>query len=218
MAQLDIERKPQGSMWWLWLLGALIVVLALWWFVGGGRRETVGAISADSAAAVARTPDSLGAAGAAPPAASVLGSTAAVNAFVAFANETRDDVKAIDNAGIASGLRDLAAAGEELAAAAPGRPAVKGRADSLRSFADEIQRDSTSSRHADVARRAFIVGSNMLRELQPADRATTAELDEVRRTAEAIVPATPLLDQRQAVQSYWNAVASAITSDGGNGS
>ncbi|MHB1225531.1 MAG: hypothetical protein ACYC2G_16005 [Gemmatimonadaceae bacterium] len=218
MAQLDIERKPGSSMWWLWLLIALIVVLALWWFVWGGQRDTVGAITADSAAAVAQATDSPGADSVAPPAASAIGSTAAVNTFVTFANETRDDAAGIDHAGIATGLRDLAAAGEELAMSAPGTPAVTARADSLRSFADQLQRDSTSSRHADVARRAFIVGASMLRELQPADRATTAELDEVQRTAEAIVPATPLLDQRPAVQNYWNAVASAITTDGGTGS
>lgn len=221
MAQLDIERKSHNSMWWLWLLIALVIILAIWWFVWGSPGDRVAATATDSAAVTAQATDTFLAERAAPPAASVIGSAGAVTALVDFASRSRADSMSIDHIQTATGLRDLAAAGEALASsaadtAAAGATPVAARADSLRSYADQLQQNAESARHADLARRGFIVGANMLRDLQAADNATADELDEVRRTAEAIRPATPLLEQRTAVQRYWNAVASAITDEGGN--
>lgn len=222
MAQLDIERKPHGSMGWLWLLIALIIIVAVWWFVWGAHGARVATTRADSTAAmVARTPrarDTSAMANAAPPAASVVGATSAVNAFVTFVSDNRSDSMATDHSHTAAGLRNLAAAGEALAGSATGMPAVTARADSLRHYADQLQQASTSSRHSELARQAFMVGATMLRELGPAHNVGKSALDDLQRAAEAVSPRTPLLEQRSAVQHYWDTAASVVTTEGGKGS
>lgn len=217
MAQLDIERKPGTSMGWLWLLIALLVILAIWWFVWGARGERgVAAVSpADSAAAVARARDTTAMRGAAaPPAAAVMGTAGAVNSFVSFVSDSRSDTMAVTHAHTATGLRDLAAAGEALALSLAGAPSVTARADSLRTMAGQLESDSTQA--AGIVRRAFVVGANMLHQLRPADSMAVAGKDNLMRAAEAIAPGTPLLRQRQAVQHYWDVAAAEMTRMGGN--
>lgn len=217
MAQLDIERKSHNSMWWLWLLIALVIVLAVWWFVWGAGGDRVAATAADSTATVASGPDTSGL-DAAPPAASVIGSTAAASSFLTFASDSRADSMSIDHVHTATGLRDLAAAGEELALSKVASPAVDARADSLRSYADQLEQEPVSARHAEIARRAFLVGASMLHELRPPADSSATAADDVQRAAEAIEPTTPLLEQRSAVQHFWDAAASAVTNEGGTGS
>ncbi len=213
MAQLDVERKSHNSMWWLWSLIALLIVLTIWWFIWGpggggvdvrtpGERAMMGIeLPVDSAV---------------PPASSVVAGSDAVSAFESFVNDSRADSMSIDHEHTATGLRDLAAVGESLAMSSAGSASVTTRADSLRAFADQLQKEPASTRHADITRRAFLVGAGMLSEARPA--ADSSDISAMRKAAESIVPATPLLEQRSAVQRYWDAAAVAVTNRGGRGS
>ncbi len=208
MAQLDVERKSHNSMWWLWLLIALVIILTIWWFIWGPGGGVV--ITDPNEGPQINLPiDSV-----VPPASSAIGSGGAVVAFRNFASDSRADSMSIDHQSTATGLRDLAAAGDALAISSANEAAVVTRADSLRVFADQLQQEPASTRHADIARRAFLVGTNMLREVLPA--ADSSGLAEMRNAAESIVPATPLLEQRTAVQKYWDSAATVVTNRGGS--
>lgn len=204
VAEIDIERKQGHGALWIWLIVAILVIAAIWWLFWGssGRGMMAASGTVDSAGQMAAAP------AAAP--APMIAAPAAVNEFMAFVDSSHAGSMDLDHVNTATGLRDLAAAGEALAARFSSPPSVAARADSLRSAADELQRDPESLRHAGITHRAFLVGASMLHDLESASNAGPGATDGVREAADGVNTDTPLLDQRAAVQRYWDAAAAAV--------
>jgi hypothetical protein len=156
VAEIKIQEKKRNLL--PLILGALALLLLLGYCL---TRDRGGAV-ADTTAATA-APDTVRAAGDAGTtgAAAAIGGGAAVADFVAFAGarDTAQETEA-NHQYTAGGVRRLAAALDELAAAGAGGSAaaavdIRAYADSMRRSVDRLQQSAADDRHADDAKAAF---------------------------------------------------------------
>ena len=84
--------------------------------------------------------------------------------------------------------------------------------------AELLRQDARSTEHARQARVAFDGLAGMLGTLAQQRPATASGVEAVRRAAEAVQPERRLLDQRAAVQSFFERAAAALrAAPGGQG-
>ena len=126
-------------------------------------------------------------------------------AFAAFASGESPDPLPLDHGYTARGLRLLA---DALAALQPGLPAEA--AARLRHAADDISANPRSSRHADIARDAFLAASESIGEMNGGAR------DGLEAAARRIDPARPLREQRDRVDRFFDLSASAMDAQHGS--
>lgn len=209
MAELHIEREHRTI--WPWILAAiLLLLLAAWFFVWRGADTGAVAVGdstatefvAEGAATAPLVGDAAGA-----------GLSAESRAFVTYVEERRARSAADQtHEYTADGLRRL---GDALGAIAAGDPAIAGdlqpRLDSLRVRADRMQREPTSTAHAEQARQAFLAAAIAMQTLQErAFPSAVSEVAEVRRAASAVVGDRLLLDQTADVQRFFDSAAAAL--------
>jgi hypothetical protein len=219
VAEIPIQHK-EGHSIWPWILG-LIVLLLIIWFIFGNRGGTTVASTADTTAstaagAVAAPGDTvpaypgaaagaagMSAAGGAPTA--TAGAPPAVADFdnwIATADSSRDE--ATQHAYTAGGLNRLAAALASLGASGPQLDSVRAKASTLASSS------STSAKHADEARSAFLAAAAVFDSLATSHPGLDAT--KVRSAAMAMKPGAHLLDQKDHVQAFFEAARDALRS------
>jgi hypothetical protein len=223
VAEIPIQHK-EGHSIWPWILG-LIVLLLVIWFIFGNRGGTTVASTAETTAstaagAVAAPGDTVpgaytgaatGAAGAAGMSAAGGAATATAGAppavadfdnWIATADSSRDE--ATQHAYTAGGLNRLAAALASLGASGPQLDSVRAKASTLASSS------STSAKHADEARSAFLAAAAVFDSLATSHPGLDAT--KVRSAAMAMKPGAHLLDQKDHVQAFFEAARDALRS------
>jgi hypothetical protein len=124
--------------------------------------------------------------------------SSAASAFVAFTQAAPPDELPLDHGYTAEGLRRLAAA-----VAVAGESALwRDRAKRLEAAAAQIEKDSASLQHADVAREAFL------------DAADWLDAEHARAAASALSAGEPLRSQGEQVNRFFRAAAASMEESG----
>lgn len=202
MAELNIERKERSV--WPWVLGGLLLLALLIWFLFGRSDDreavTAGPVAGDTVVTA--------------PAAAAGGEElpAAVSEFVRFSETPVTGTATQAHDYTADGLRKLA---DALGAVSQGVTVsgvdVEERLGAIRTHADAMQRDPTSTQHALQTREAFLIASGLMQQFQEARfTGLTAQVGEVNDAASAVQSDRPLLDQMTEVQRFFERAAHAV--------
>jgi hypothetical protein len=127
--------------------------------------------------------------------------SAALQAFLGFAAGDAPPELPLDHRYSADGLRKLAAAFAAEGANALGRD----RASRLRAAADELEADPLSSRHADVARAAFVQAAEWITDLRAG-----ADAAALMASAQGVAAERPLRSQGASVDAFFDAAAATL--------
>ena len=213
MAEIKIQEKRRNLL--PLILGALALLLLLGYCLTRDR----GGATADTTA-TAGVPDTMRAAGetGAGGAAAAVGG-AAVADFVAYASarDTAQETEA-NHQYTAGGVRRLAAALDELAAAGAGGSAatavdIRAYADSMRRSVDRLQRSAADDRHADDAKAAFSAAVSAMTAIDKA-RGRTRDVAPMRAIYGELKSTQPLLPQLGTVQRFFEAARDGLQAMG----
>lgn len=198
MADIHLEKKDH-SPWPVVLTFAVLLALLSWWVVKDRDQRRIVPPPADTGAlsmvSTGETDNEL----------------PTVVVFLRWSDErTTPSAMHPDHSHVATGIRNLVAALEALAARAPDVD-IEHETAIIRGQADTLRANVASSRHADVTRKAFLSLSGLMAAMQQ-ELATELrdEIAEVRRAAEAVRPDAPLLDQRGRVQDFFDRSANVV--------
>lgn len=202
MAEIKIERKERSP--WPWVIGALALAALVVLLIGvlgdddDGELQRAGL---DTAAPVVET-GAVGVGAAIPEVEQFQQWVAGMNPAEVGRNHeyTASGIMALTEAFAAVAQRDTV-----------GGQAVNPALEQARAAANEIQTDPTAASHADRVQNAFSTLTDLGAALQQA-RFPAAEtaVNDMRNSANAVNPATPLLEQTDAVQQFFRAAADAL--------
>jgi hypothetical protein len=204
MAQIGIQEKKANI--WPWVLLALLAAVLLWWFMS--RRGTdldVGDRRVDTTSVAAARPD------AAPGAAT----SAGVTGFLAHVERTGDGSMALDHSYTAGGLRQLAAALEDINgrgadAVAGGSGDLAPQLQLLRQHADSLEQNARSEQHARHAREGMMAGARAMQMVQGRAPAAEEHVSAATRSAQEVRAGSALQQQREAVKQYFDHAGAAV--------
>jgi hypothetical protein len=196
----DIFLEPRRrSPWPVVIAFAVLLALLIWAVMKGGGDRVAGTDSADTSALMLSTGETD----------TELPSAVAV--FLRWSDARRmPNAMNPDHSHTATGIRNLAAALEALAA----REAdidIENEVAIVRRQADSLWASVASTRHADFTRGAFVTLSGLMGALQ--DRLAPELRDEVanvQSAARSIRADEPLLDQRDRVQEFFERSATVV--------
>lgn len=197
MAEIHIEKKNRSALPAL-IAGLVLLGLIAWWFFNGRGAAVVATDRADTGAVLMSTGET------------DTELSTAVAVFLRWSDERRTPgAMNPDHSHAATGIRNLAAALEGLAARAG--VDVAGEANTIRGQADILWADAASTRHADVTRKTFVSLSGLMGAVQQRlAPALEDEVAEVKRAAESIRADEPLLNQRDRVQAFFERSATVV--------
>ncbi|CAN5918726.1 hypothetical protein BH24BAC1_BH24BAC1_19590 [soil metagenome] len=195
MAEIEIQRKKTPI--WPWILGALVVVALLWFLVNRtGQPSPDQATTATTNAPRVTAP-------ATDPTAPLLPE---VQQFVTFVrdNEPSEDM-GLQHEYTSNGIRNLADALNAIAQRTDNHnDRIDTKHQELHQMADQIQKNPTSTQHANVIRDAFTTSADMMERVQ---RNLYPHLEnqvaEVRQAAQSINPQDLTLDQKNEVKRFF---------------
>lgn len=199
MAEIRIEKKSTSM--WTWLIPLLLVAAALWWYFGRGPgdRDVTAAqtdtrtdsAAAYSASATAQHDSSDG---------TVPGFTAFVSNNGASRNENQQ------HAFTAEGIRRLS---KVLDGAMPGNSTTTSTA-TMRAQANALENSAAeSSRHADMARTAFVAAAEAFGSL-PEERMSRDAANRVREAANGMMADQTLLAQKDKIDAFFVVASRAL--------
>ena len=198
MTNDDRPTHPPADRHPVWPWAALLVVLAFlaWWVLRAVNQQRApvaqaNAVVADSGSVVGPDP---------------------VDAYLVFIGDARAATRmAPDHEFVVEAIDKLAAALEALAA--PTVTGVQRDLGALREQARALQRNASSTAHADSVRAAFVRLASLMSAVQAQQFPSHAEsVERARQAAERLDPGRPLLEQREAVQRFLDRSADAIRS------
>ena len=194
MANIDIQPRQRTT--WPWILAAVGVLALLLWWIFGMRNSDPNPVVAEADSVITD--------------AGSVGLPTAVDAYVRFVDSTRaGTAMGVDHEFTATGIRNLAAALE--AVAQRGGADVQRELTTLRQQADTLQRDPRSTEHAGHTRTAFVTLAGVMAAIQQARFPDMeADIGNVKAAAERLDASRPLLQQREAVQSFFDRTATAV--------
>lgn len=203
MAELHVQRKERSL--WPWILAALILLGAIAWMLWG-RGDDFGVAATDTtdSTLVAVDPnievrDS---------AAGIVAGTA-VTEYLQFVDGRSSRVASQAHEYTSNGLRQLAAALDEIAAGdSIGGVALQPRLREIRERADAMQQNPNSNEHALQAREAFVLASSLIAQMQGSGAAGNTEA--LQQAATAIEPSRPLLDQGNQIEQFFEQAGEAV--------
>jgi hypothetical protein len=199
VADIHLEKRER-SPWPVVLAVAVLLALLIWWLLKDRDERTIVSAPADTGTLATVSTGETG---------NELPTAVAV--FLRWSDERRaPSAMNPDHSHVATGIRNLAAALEALAARAPGID-IEHEMAIIRRQADTLRANVASSRHADVTRKAFLSLSGLMAAMRQELAAELRdEIAEVRRSAEAVRPEAPLLDQREHVQDFFDRSANVV--------
>ena len=206
MAEIHVQRKERKL--WPWALGVVAVLLLLFVIVDRGDREefAMGDVATDSL-----VPDR-----AAPDAAPL--TWIETQRFIVYARDTQPNFGDMNAAHsyTRNGLRYLAAALEEITRNSRGTtPNVAPRIAALREGAETLREGAAAPGHADVVATVFKQAANAIADVQRAGFPDASdEADAVREAANRVNAGRPLLEQRDAVKSFFDSAVVAVRAMG----
>ncbi len=205
MAELHVQRK-EGSMW-PWLIAALLVVALLAWFFWGredDRDLTAADGSTDAVVAIETNEEMTGFAS------ETIAGTA-VAEFLQFGDGSASGTMSVDHNYTADGLRQLAAALDEIAGdKSVGGVALQPRIQEIRDRANALQNTASSNEHALQTREAFVLASTVLMRMDSDKGGADSDLSGLQNTAMEIKPTVPLLEQGDAVKNFFAQAKQAV--------
>jgi hypothetical protein len=210
MAQRHIERNERSS--WQYVIAGLLTVGLVALIFSQPERDTVGGVAVDSAAGTVI--DSAASAAASARARDV--ASRAVNDYLTFVDRNRArDVPDSTHAYTASGIRLVTDALSALAARdMVGGGSIGSQVVWLRARADTLYHDWRSrdqAEHARHARDAFLAVAALVQSLHERHFADIAnEAIQVTDAARSVRPDVSLLEQRAAVQQFFDRAADAV--------
>ncbi|MBA2632923.1 MAG: hypothetical protein H0U86_08005 [Chloroflexi bacterium] len=200
MAEIRVEKKTGPGPWPV-IIGIVVLAALAWLLFGAGGDEDdfadeSGVMSDTMAGGVDPGP--------------VMGADevdGAVEGYLVFVRETGATEAAGETHDYASeGLQKLA---DAIASVAEGDAAddtaVNERLDNVRDMADQLSAEADAAQHAGLARQSFLAATEAMAALDPA-----GDVASLRQAAEAIQPEVQLLDQTQAVQSFFEQAGEAL--------
>jgi hypothetical protein len=201
MADINIERKSPTSWIW-WVLGLVILGLLLFWLLTPGTRDQVGLVDDDpTMMPVTEQPATAAPAGAA----------MAVQEYRQRCASEQPGEMGLPHEHTAQCLRTLADA-----IATSVRQQAQAQADphlqSARQAADQLEASPPDAmNHVQMTRDGF---ESIVAAFQEIDRemqmGLQPQLQQLNQTVAGLQPATPMLEQRQQVQSFFNAAANVL--------
>ncbi len=199
MAEIRIEKKPSNV--WAWMIPLLLLLATLWWYFGRGPRTP----DLTSAQADTRTDSAAAYSSASPGRDETSASTVAD--FVTFVSDNGasrgDDQQHVYTA---EGIRRLS---KVLDGVMPGNTTTTSTA-TMRAQANALENSAVgSSRHADMARTAFLAAAAAFDSL-PAGRLSPDAATRVREAAVAMRSDSELLAQRERVNAFFGAASRAV--------
>ena len=197
MAEIHIEKKDRSPLPVI-IAGLVLLALIAWWFFNGRGVAGVATDTADTGAVLMSTGDT------------DTELPTAVAVFLRWSDE-RITPSAMnpDHSHTATGIRNLAAALEGLAARAG--VDIAAETNVIRGQADTLWANAASTRHADVTRKTFVSLSGLMGAVQQRlEPALEDEVAEVKRAAESISADEALLDQRDRVQAFFERSATVV--------
>ncbi|HEV2132500.1 MAG TPA: hypothetical protein VGR27_15405 [Longimicrobiaceae bacterium] len=211
MADINVERK--GPSIWPWIIGLIVLALLIWALaemLGGDRVDTAAVVDdtvLGTTEVAPTTPTTDVTAAAAP---------AAVQEFVQWVDrrDPQTDM-GLQHEYTSNGLRQLADALESLAQRHGDRPAVQQSIQTMRQQADRLeQSDAASTQHANMTRDAFTSAADAMntlhQEYHPQASDVDSQVNQVRQAAQAIDTGTPLLQQQERVQTFFDRSRDAV--------
>lgn len=217
MADINVERK--GPSIWPWIIGLIVLALLIWALaemLGGDRADTAAVVDDTVPRTTEVAPTTTTDPAAAGTAAGAAAMPAAVQEFERWVD--RRDSQAdmgLQHQYTTNGLRQLADALESLAQRHGDRPAVQQSIQNMRQQADRLQQsDAASTQHANMTRDAFTSAADamdtMHREYHPQATDVEGPVSQVRQAAQGIETGTPLLQQQERVQTFFDRSRDAV--------
>ena len=197
MAEIHIEKKNRSPLPVL-IAAAVLLGLVIWWALNGRGAAGIATDAADTGAVLMSTGDTD----------TELPTGVAV--FLRWSDERiTPSARNPDHSHTATGIRNLAAALEGLAARAG--VDIAAEANVIRGQADTLWANVASTRHADFTRKAFLSLSGLMGAVQQRlAPALQDEVVEVKRAAESIRADEALLSQRDRVQEFFERSATVV--------
>lgn len=212
MADIDLERKRKRS-WWPWVLALLVAILAIWAVAEVLEDDEVPMASDEIVAPAPLGPQSGPAAEMGP---AGEGAAGAVTDFRQRCVQATDDQDmSRQHQWTVSCLESMAAALEAtIQADTVGSIALQERLETLRQRANDVRRsDASATTHAATVSAAFDAGADLIETYQEERGATGAEYaQDVQEAADRLSAEGQLLEQREAVQSFFESVGNALQS------
>lgn len=203
MAEIKIERKERSP--WPWVIGALALAALVVLLIGvlGDDDDELQRAELDTAAPVVETGAvAVGAAVAIPEVEQFTQWVAGMNPAEFGRNHeyTASGIMALTEAFAAVAERDTV-----------GGQAVDPALERARAVANDIQTDPTAASHADRVQNGFSTLTDLAAALQQTRfPGAEAAVNDMRNAAGTVNPATPLLEQTDAVQQFFRAAAEAL--------
>lgn len=191
MAEINIEKK--GSPVWPWILGLALLLVVGWMAFSAldDDEPVVEQVAMQEGGAV-------GTAGGEAP--------AAIQEYVAFANEPAQTSPGPDHEYTAEGIRRLSAALGALVEQRPGDTEMRTRFDRFRQSADRLQQDPQSGAHAGTVRDVFTSAVDVFESA----RIEAGDVSRLRQLATSISADQPLLEQTDTVRQFFSQTAAAV--------
>lgn len=203
MAEINLERQrsPTGA---AAVVALIVLVLAVWWMMRSDAPGDVLTAGYDS---------SVGETASATAGGTIVGDElpSSVETYLAWSDETRaDSAMRLDHQYTVTGIRNLAAALEAIATPEQGAN-VADELRTLRSRADTLQQNPTSTQHADRARALFRSLAGLISATQQ-ERfpELAADVQAVERAAESVRADRLLLNQPAEVSDFFSRAAIAV--------
>jgi hypothetical protein len=206
MADIDVERK--GAPIWPWILGLLALALLAWLLFSMLDDDD----ELDTAAVVTDTiADTMGVMPAAPVAGGPAAGGEVLDSFQQQCTGAQGEMAA-DHAFVARCLRQLA----DVADTVLTRPQAagveaRGELEEVRRRAAELEESpADAGDHATVVSGAFTSAAALIERMQQGMGGAAADGERLRAEATAVQPGTPLLEQREAVHTFFRSAAQAL--------
>ena len=212
MADIDLERKSNRT-WWPWVLALLVAILAIWAVAEVLEDDEVPMASDEIVAPAPLGPEAgpaaeMGTAGE--------GADAAIAQFRQRCVTTTDDQDmSRQHQWTVSCIESMATAMEAtIQADTVGSIVLQERLETLRQRASDVQRsDASATTHAATVSAAFDAGADLVETFQEERGATGADYaGDVREAADQLAGEGQLLEQREAVHSFFESVGNALQS------
>ena len=212
MADIDLERKRNRS-WWPWVLALLVAILAIWAVAEVLEDDEVPMASDEVVAPAPLGPESGPAAEMGP---AGEGAGAAIAQFRQRCVETTDDQDmSRQHQWTVSCIESMGTAIEStIQADTIGSIVLQDRLETLRQRASDVRRsDPSAATHAATVSAAFDAGADLVETFQEERGATGADYaGDVRNAADELTAEGQLLEQKDAVKTFFERVANALQS------
>ena len=200
MAEINIEQKNKAYLWQL-IITVIIIGLVTWGAIEFFDR--------DSHTARDKPPEAREMM-AAPRIVSI---PIPLDKYLRFIrNNPAQEKMELDHAYTSVGIRRLAdAIGAVMEQHNISNLKVTGDLDKLRNYADRLQKDHSSTDHADIIREVFVLASDVMDSIEEQiSPRLNSDMDEVHRAAEAIDPGKLALQQKAEVETFFDKAGSVL--------